>query len=131
MEEKLAKLSAGIAGGSIIVTGLGLIVLFGVPHLFSGDVAIKLFVLKALVIASVYIYSLYLVATIPGKPVQRRALSWGFSILFHSCLLIYLGVYNDWGNIIFFIGMVETAILLFSLIGMGLLIYGHYNKPIA
>ncbi|MCG8084067.1 MAG: hypothetical protein JAZ13_00005 [Candidatus Thiodiazotropha taylori] len=131
MEEKLAKLSAGIVGGSIIATGLGLILLVGIPHLISGDVEIKIFVLKALFIATIYIYSLYLVATLPGKPVKRRAFSWGFSILSHSCLLLFLGVFNDWGNVVFMVGIVETAILLFSVFGMGLLIYGHCVKPIA
>ena len=130
MEEKLAKLSAGIVGGSFIATGLVFILLVGVPQLFTGDIASNSFFLKAIFIATVYIYSIFLVATLPGKPVKRRAYSWGFSILFHFSLLTYLGVFN-WGSMIFFIGIVETAILIFSVFGMGLLVYGHKKKTVA
>lgn len=76
-------------------------------------------------------YSLYLVSTLPGKSIKRRAYSWGFSILFHTCLLIYLGVFNNWGTLIFVIGLAETTILIFSVIGMGILLYGYFKKSAA
>lgn len=128
MEEKLAKLSAGIVGGSFIGIGLLFIFLYGLPHLFSSGIANNLFVLKALVISIIYIYSVYLISTLPGKSVKRRAYSWIFSIIFHLGLLVYLGVINNWGNVIIFIGMAETAILIFSVLGIGVLVYGQYKK---
>jgi hypothetical protein len=128
MEEKLAKLSSGIVGGSFIVIGLVFVLLYGIPHLFTSGVTNNLFVVKAIVISIVYIYSVYLVATLPGKSIKRRAYSWSFSIIFHLCLLVYLGVFNNWGNTIIFIGMAETAILVFSILGVGVLVYGQYKK---
>ena len=95
MEEKLAKLSAGIVGGSFIATGLVLILLIGIPQLFSSGITNNTLFVKALIIATFYIYSIYLVATLPGKPIKRRAYSWGFSIIFHASLLTYLSVINN------------------------------------
>ena len=127
MEEKIAKWTSGLLGGSYIVFALIFLSFMAVPKLLSGEILDDPFFLKALVIAVMYIISIYLVATLPGKTKRRRVVSWCISIGFHSSLLIYLGVFNEWGTTIFIIGMVETIILLLSTIGLCLLIYDSYK----
>ena len=133
MEEKLAKWSTSLIGGSMIATGLGMLVIFGLPMFIAGeiDLANDPFMLKVFIIGILYILSIYLVASIPGKPVKRRAISWSVSILFHAWLLVYLGIFNDWGSLIFLIGFVESFILICSVAGLGLLFYGYRSNNAA
>jgi len=117
----------------MIATALFMLLLFGLPMLIAGELDLKNdpFILKVLIIAILYIVSIGLVATLPGKSARRRAFSWCISIIFHACLLIYLGVFNEWGGTIFVIGIVETVILAFSILGLGLLVYGQRQSTIA
>lgn len=125
MEESIAKWTSRVVGGSYIVFALIVLSLMAIPKVVSGEIMDDPFLFKALIIAVMYVVSIYFVATLPGKSERRRAASWVASIVFHSGLLIYLGAFNDWGATIFIVGLVETIILILSTIGLGLLIYGN------
>ena len=131
VEAKIAKWASRFVGGSYVVIALIVLSVMAFPKIVNGEIMDDPFLLKALLISILYLASVLLVASLPGKSTSRRAVSWVASIIFHSGLLVYLGIFNEWGSIILFIGMVETIILVLSSIGLGLLIYGHYNNESA
>jgi hypothetical protein len=130
MEEKLAKFASSIVGGSTILAGIILLLIFGAPMLINGELNMQkdAFILKIFLVASLYLVSIVLLATLPGKTVKRRSLSWGFSIIFHTGLLFYLGVTNQLGGIVFLLAIVETTILFLSVCGLSSLAYDHYKS---
>ena len=127
MEERIANWISRGVGGSYIVFALIVLSAMAISKLLDGELFNDPFLIKALIIAILYVASVVIVATLPGKSVKRRAVSWVTSIVFHLGLLIYLGVFNEWGSAIFVVGIVETIILLLSLVGLGVLVYGSHK----
>ncbi len=124
MEEKLARVSLNIIGGSYLVAILLLILLFSGSLIASGDFSslINPFMQKVYLIALLYILSITLLATLSGKSTYRRSISWIYSILFHAGLLLYLGFATKFNSGILVIGFVEVIVLILSIAGLILLV---------
>jgi uncharacterized membrane protein len=131
MEERIANWISRGVGGSYIVFALIVLSAMAISKLIDGELLNDPFLLKALLIAILYVVSVVIVATLPGKSVRRRAVSWVTSIVFHLGLLIYLGVTSELGSAIFAVGIVETIILLLSSVGLGVLVYDHHKASCA
>ena len=86
------------------------------------------FMLNILIISTFYLISIYLVATISGKSPQRRLLSWLYSVLFHLSLLLYLAFLTELGIAALVVGIVETLILVLSVIGLSSHMYTRCNE---
>lgn len=130
MEEKISKIATRIVGGSYLAAGLLIVLLFGIASIASRDfdVVKSPFMIKAFVISTLYILSVVLLVTLPGKDVIRRSISWGFSICFHAGFLVYLAVFNDFGSVAFLLGLVESLILSLSIVGLGVLVYNQGRR---
>jgi hypothetical protein len=130
MEEKLAKFSARMISGSFIVIGMVFLLMFAIPMLISGELELgeEPFIIKMLIVASLYLVSTVLLATLPRKSFERRSFSWGFSIIFHVGFLYYLGVENQIGGAVFVIGIAETTILTLSIWGFSLMAYDYHKS---
>ncbi len=74
--------------------------------------------IKFMVVGALYILSVYLIASKPKMSEKHRLYSWLYSALFHGSLLVYIGVVFDLGAAAMAIGLVETIILMLSLIGL-------------
>lgn len=127
MEEKIENIATSVVGGSIVVMGLVFIGLIGLPLLLSGEVNLTLnsFATKVIIISILYLSSIFLVATIPGKTYRRKVISWVYSIIFHSCLLVYLYKVADFGVAVYVLGIPEIIILSLSVLGVILSIYNN------
>jgi hypothetical protein len=124
MEEKLAKWGASIVGGSILLPILLVLVTFSVPKIISGEIINDTFLQKSILIAVLYSISVFLLATLQGKNLNRRLISWLYSVLFHASLLVYLGVFNNLGISVLALGVVEVVVLALSILGLTALILG-------
>ena len=124
MEEKLAKWGSSIVGGSILLPVLLVLVTFSVPKIITGEIMDDTFLQKSILIAVLYSISVYLLATLKGKVLKRRLLSWLYSVLFHASLLVYLGVFNKFGIAVLALGVVEVVVLGLSILGLFVLILG-------
>ncbi|MEP0176286.1 MAG: hypothetical protein ABJD02_02055 [Paraglaciecola sp.] len=85
---------------------------------------------KFTVAGVLYIFSLYLVGTLSGKPLRRRILSWAFSVAFHAGLLLYIGIVLDAGGVAMIFGMAETIILILSVVGLLLCVQSIYRQKV-
>lgn len=126
MEVKLAKIATAIVSGSYLAAGLLILLLFGLSAIALGriEVVTNPFMAKVFFISGLYIVSVVLLATLPGKSVKRRAISWVYSIVFHSGFILYLAVFYEFGAVTLIFGIVETTILILSLLGLWTLLRG-------
>jgi hypothetical protein len=129
MENKVASFIVALTGGSFILPGLALLLIFVFPMAINGDTGLigNTFILKSGLISVLYISSIIAVGAIPKKENPQKLFLWLYSIVFHAGLLIYLGINQDLGSLVFILCMAEASILSLSVIGLGLNIYG-YNK---
>ena len=120
MEKFLSKAITIVVSGSMFLIGGIFILAFGIAKIIEGDWAsiLSMYTLKVVVIATLYIISIYLVANLPGKSVRQRIICWVYSMVFHGGLLIYVGVASDLGGSVVAIGLAEALIVLLSAIGM-------------
>ena len=130
MEARIAKFTSALAGASIIGVGLFFVTVYIFTQISKGDFSFlqNPFIHKVLLVCILYTYSIYLLSSISGKKPKRRLLSWLFSILFHSGLLLYLGVYNQLGTKILILGYAETLMLLLSIIGISVFVNDEISK---
>ena len=128
LEEKIASWIATLIGGSYILFILILLSVFAISKVLSGEILNDPFLLKAILIAPLYVLSIVLVATLPGKPIKRRTASWIFSSAFHLGLILYLAIFHDWGTLIFVVGIVELIITVLSLIALSDVLKRHKKK---
>lgn len=129
MEEKLAKIAVAAIGGSFLVAVIGLILIYGLTIIMSGEVELSdiPLMLKIIIPSALYVYSIYLLGTLPGKSRKQRSFAWVFSIAFHSGLLMYLGVVKGFCGAVFILGLAETIVLVLSLLGISVLLF-NFNK---
>ncbi len=120
METKLARTITGILGGSFLVIGIAILLVVDLPDLLTGksNPLNNPFMLKVYMLAGLYIFAAYLVASSPGKHIKRRFFSWAFSIIFHIGLLVYLGVSSGLGTYIMIFGMMEVLVAILSTWGL-------------
>ena len=132
MEERISKFAAALFGGSLIIAVMFLIVMVAFFALVSGnyDQLRSPVLVQSFVIAVFYILAVYLVASLPGKKIERRLASWVFSILFHVVLLVYLSIQFDLGMGVMVVGFIETAIIALSIAGLGSLLNEHYGGDV-
>ncbi len=121
MEDRISKYVMSLLSGSYIVIVGGVLFLYVLIGAFSGDIdlAENTFALKFVVIGGLYISSVVLLATLAGKSNVRRLFSWIYSVIFHSGLLIYLGIAEEFGSFVFIAGLAESVVLILSLVGLG------------
>lgn len=118
MEEiKLSKWTLKIAMGSYLAFGLVVVLGYALSNL-SQEFTLSPFVLKSILIAVLYSLSIYLVATLPNKNIRRRLWSWGYSVVFHVWLLIYMYFATDLGGAVFALLIPELIITLFVILGL-------------
>ncbi len=130
-EEKIAKFTTSILGGSAVLTVLFMIGIFGLPVVLSDsfEFSESPFAQKVVIISILYLASIFLLSTLPGKEVKRRVISWVYSALFHAGLLIYFAIFANFGSTVFILGFVELTIFVSSLWGLFLLIVKEkHNK---
>ena len=131
MEDKISRLVTTLVGGSVLVVGFCFILAMAMQALQSGELLGNLFIVKWPAIGAAYLGSVLIVATLPGKPATRRAASWSVSIVFHTGLLLYLGLSSELGSIVFLVGAVETAIIALSIVWLLALIVSERRSGAA
>lgn len=131
MEEKIAKTALSIIGSSYLIAILLLILLlFSGTSIASGDFSslINPFMLKAYLIAVLYVSSIIVLATLSGKSTNRRLASWLYSIVFHAGLLFYLGLATKLGFAILIIGFIEVIVTILSIAGLFVVLINNKAK---
>ena len=130
MEDRISNWITRVVGGSYIV-----LVIFGALALLIMDVARGDYDIlyspttaKFTITGVLYILSLYLVGTLPGKGNSRRIYSWVFSIAFHAGLLLYIAIALEAGSVAIILGFPETIILILSILGLSLSVRSNFRK---
>ena len=116
-EAKLSKWTLTVAGSSYLILGLLFVVLYAFSSV-SDSSELSLFTIKSIVIAALYAISIFLVATLPNKHITRRLYSWGYSIVFHVGLLIYIYYQAELGFGIFVMLIPELVIAVLVTLGL-------------
>ena len=131
-EERISKWITKIVGGSSIVAILFFSLIWFFMALAHGDYEIlySSTTVKFAITGALYIYSLYLVGTLPSKSNSRRAFTWVFSIVFHAGLLLYIGIVLGAGGITLILGMVEITIFVLSVCVLSLCMQNIYSKKL-
>lgn len=126
-EGEIARWAGIIAGSSAMVAGLAMVAMYAAVVAWNGGVTelYTAFMLKAAIVAALYVLSLWLLATLGRKSTKRRAISWGYSFVFHVGLPVYLGISEKIGEIVLALCLPELAVSILSLVGLGFLIYGR------
>ena len=129
MEEKIADRIGDVVTGSYIFPVLSIGIIIGASFVMNGRSS-DLLTSTAAIWSSIfflYVLSLYLIITIPGKTRRRRLISWTTSAIFHFSLLLYLAIYlgAGWAALIF--GIPEAIISALSIIGFALCLSNTTN----
>ena len=128
MEERISKIAVTVMGSSVIIIGLLLFGTLGFGMIVFGDTDLQQIIgtLKIVLTLCLYLASIYLLRTLPGKKIKRRFFSWAFALLFNVGLLVYVSVLFDAGLDVLIVGFAEVIISV--LCSAGLFVLGYNYK---
>lgn len=120
MEQRVAGWITDLVGGSVIAAILVVFAIFGVLEFidsgFNG--LASTWSTRGFIVFLLYVFAIYLVASLKDQSIIRRVASWSFSLVFHLGLLVYVGFALDSGVIALVVAIPEIAIAILSGIGL-------------